>query len=110
MAGLVVAFAVLVVIFLPPVEHRVTLATGEIAIPARKDPTLWLVIVVCTIILLVITGQNTFSTYIAPGSSPSRGSTRPRSRASSCSGGSAAGSGSSSRASSATGIRTASSS
>lgn len=66
MAGLVVAFAVLVVIFLPPVEHRVTLATGEIAIPARKDPTLWLVIVVCTIILLVITGQNTFSTYIAP--------------------------------------------
>ncbi len=66
MACLIVVFALLVVLFLPPVEHRVTLATGEIAIPARKDPTMWLVVVICTIIVLVISGQNVFNTYIAP--------------------------------------------
>ncbi|MBO9578755.1 MAG: MFS transporter [Microbacteriaceae bacterium] len=66
MASLIVVFALLVVVFLPPVEHRVTLATGEIALPARRDPTLRLVLLVCSIIVLAVLGQNTLSTYIAP--------------------------------------------
>jgi len=66
MAGLIVLFALLVVLFLPPVEHRVTLRTGEIALPARRDPTLRIVIVICAIVALAALGQNTMSTYIVP--------------------------------------------
>jgi len=66
MAVLVVVFAILVVLFLPPVEHRVTLKTGEIALPARKDPTIGIVVLVCVIVALVFMGQNTLSTYVAP--------------------------------------------
>lgn len=66
MACLIVVFALLVVVFLPHVEHRVTVATGEIRLPVHQDPTLRLVILVCVVILLVMLGQNTFSTYIAP--------------------------------------------
>jgi predicted MFS family arabinose efflux permease len=65
-AGVVVLLALAVVKFLPPVNHHMTLATGEIAIPMRKDATLSGVIVVCVVILIVLTGQNTFYTYIAP--------------------------------------------
>lgn len=66
MAITIVAFAVLVAAFLPPVDHRVTLRTGEIPIPARRDPTLPLVLLICVTILLAFTGQNTLSTFIAP--------------------------------------------
>lgn len=66
MACLVIAFAVLVVLFLPAVEHRVPVVTGEIPIPARKDPTLRVVILVCAIIFITVSGQNVMSTYIAP--------------------------------------------
>ena len=65
-AGVVVLLAIAVVKFLPPVNHHMTLATGEIALPMRKDSTLSGVIVVCVVILIVLTGQNTFYTYIAP--------------------------------------------
>jgi predicted MFS family arabinose efflux permease len=65
-AGVVVLLAIAVVKFLPPVNHHVTLATGEIALPMRKDATLRGVIVVCVVILIMLTGQNTFYTYIAP--------------------------------------------
>ncbi len=66
MALVVVVFAALVVLYLPPVEHRVPLATGEIATSARKDPTLPGIVIVCLTVVLVVTGYNVFSTYIAP--------------------------------------------
>ncbi len=65
-AGVMVVLTVLVVRFLPPVEHRVTLATGEISLPARRDRSLPAVIVVCLIIVVMATGHNLFYTYIAP--------------------------------------------
>src|SRR5690606_34322127 len=37
MAAVVVVFMVFVIVYLPPVSHIVPLATGEIAIPTRKD-------------------------------------------------------------------------
>lgn len=66
LAGVVVFFALLVVIFLPPVSHQVTLETGEIAIPARRDRSVPAVVIVCVTVVLLITGHNTFYTYIAP--------------------------------------------
>jgi DHA1 family inner membrane transport protein len=66
MAVVVVVFALLVVIFLPPVQHRVALATGEIPLPARRDRTVPAVIIVCITVVLLITGHNVFYTYIAP--------------------------------------------
>lgn len=66
MALVVVVFMVFVVVYLPPVSHLVTLATGEIAVPTRKDRSLPAVVIVCISVVLIITGQNTFYTYIAP--------------------------------------------
>jgi predicted MFS family arabinose efflux permease len=65
-AGVIVVLTIAVIKFLPSVNHHVPLATGEIALPMRKDATLRGVIVVCVVILIVLTGQNTFYTYIAP--------------------------------------------
>ena len=66
MAGVVVVFALLVVIFLPPVSHLVSLATGEIAIPAHRDRSVAAVVIVCVTVVVLITGHNIFYTYIAP--------------------------------------------
>jgi predicted MFS family arabinose efflux permease len=63
---IVVVLAVLVLRFLPAVDHRVTLATGEIALPMRKDRSIPAVIILCLIIIVVMTGHNLFYTYIAP--------------------------------------------
>ena len=65
-AGIVVLLAVVVIRYLPPVNHHVPLRTGEIAIPLHKDKSLTPVIVLCVVILLILTGQNVYSTYIAP--------------------------------------------
>ncbi|MEO8529397.1 MAG: MFS transporter [Pseudolysinimonas sp.] len=68
MAGLVVVFAVLTVIFLPPVEHRVPTqftATGSIVVPA-KDRSVFALAIVAVTVLLIATGHNLFYTYIAP--------------------------------------------
>jgi DHA1 family inner membrane transport protein len=65
-AVVMVVLAILVVRFLPAVEHRVSLSTGEIPLPARRDRTLPGVIVVCLIIVVMATGHNLFYTYIAP--------------------------------------------
>ncbi|MBT1001408.1 MFS transporter [Paenarthrobacter sp. DKR-5] len=62
----VLVLAVVVVKFLPPVNHQVTLSTGEIPLPLHKDRNLAWVVVVCAVIVILITGQNTFYTYIAP--------------------------------------------
>ncbi len=66
MAAIVVAFTVLVLIFLPNVEHRVTLATGELHVPMRNDPTIPAVVIACIVCIVVILGQNSLSTYIVP--------------------------------------------
>lgn len=64
--GIVVVLALVVIKFLPAVQHKVPLRTGEIPIPARRDRSLPGVIIVCIVILLVLTAHNTFYTYIAP--------------------------------------------
>jgi DHA1 family inner membrane transport protein len=66
MAGLILILTVLVVRFLPAVNHHVPLATGEIPLPLRKDRSVSSVAVLCIVILLLITSQNIFYTYIAP--------------------------------------------
>ena len=63
---IVVILAALVLKFLPAVDHRVTLATGEIAVPMRKDRSVPGVVILCIIIIVVMTGHNLFYTYISP--------------------------------------------
>ena len=65
-AGIVMVLAVVVIRYLPAVDHRVTLKTGEIAIPVAKDKSFAPVLLLCVVILLMLIGQNVFSTYIAP--------------------------------------------
>lgn len=65
-AGTVVVLVLLVIRFLPAVEHRVPLTTGEIRIPARRDPTMPGVLFICLLVIILITGHNVFYTYIAP--------------------------------------------
>lgn len=65
-AGIVVVLFLAVVRFLPAVDHRQSLATGEIALPARRDPTFPGVLFICLLVLVVVGGQNVFYTYIAP--------------------------------------------
>jgi predicted MFS family arabinose efflux permease len=65
-AGAMVLLSVLVVFFLPPVDHRVPLKTGEIEIPLRRDRSLLAVLGLCLVIVVALTGQNIFYTYIAP--------------------------------------------
>jgi predicted MFS family arabinose efflux permease len=64
--GIVLVFLLLVVLFLPPVQHLVPLATGEILVPARQDRTVPAIVIVCLTVAILITGQNTLSTYIVP--------------------------------------------
>ena len=66
MAGVVVFFTVLVVLFLPPIKHLEDLATGEIRLPTRRDPTIVGVALVCVTVVLIVTGHNLLYTYIAP--------------------------------------------
>lgn len=65
-AVIVVVLAFAVVKYLPPVNHYVVLKTGEIAIPLYKDRSIRGVVLLCIVIVILITGQNTFYTYIAP--------------------------------------------
>lgn len=64
--GVVLVLALVVVVFLPPVQHRLPLATGEIPLPLREDRSMRGVLLVCAAIVAVMVGQNTFSTYITP--------------------------------------------
>ena len=65
-AVVVVILAIVVIRFLPAVNHHVPLATGEIALPLHKDRSLRPVVILCAVIVILITGQNIFYTYIAP--------------------------------------------
>ncbi|MBC7518349.1 MAG: MFS transporter [Microbacteriaceae bacterium] len=62
----VVGIAALVVKFLPPVVHLEHLRTGEIPLPLRKDRSIRGVALICVIIIVMMLGQFTFYTYIAP--------------------------------------------
>jgi predicted MFS family arabinose efflux permease len=64
--GIILVLAVLVLRLLPAVEHRVTLSTGEIALPLGRDRSLPGVVVICLLIVVIMTGQNLYYTYIAP--------------------------------------------
>lgn len=66
LAAAVLVLTIVTAKLLPPVSHGVTLSTGEIAIPMRKDRTVPGVIIVGVIIVLVALGHNLFYTYIAP--------------------------------------------
>src|SRR5690606_35457473 len=66
MTAVVVVFMVFVIVYLPPVSHIVPLATGESAIPTRKDRSLPAVRIVCMTVVLVILGHHVFCTYTAP--------------------------------------------
>ena len=65
-AAIVIVLLILVARFLPAVQHRPTLSTGEITLPARRDPTFPAVLFICLLVLIVVGGQNVFYTYIAP--------------------------------------------
>jgi DHA1 family inner membrane transport protein len=71
MAALVVVFAVLTVVSLPPVDHRVpkrqvtTTDTGSI-VAVQRDRSIIAVGIVAITVLIVATGHNAFYTYIAP--------------------------------------------
>ena len=66
MAGTVLVLTALVVIFLPPVKHVEDLRTGEIPLPARRDPSVFGVAIICAITAVIMVGQNLFYTYIVP--------------------------------------------
>lgn len=65
-AAIVVLLALAVLKYLPPVNHQVPLKTGEIRLPMYKDRSMRGVLLLCVVILIILTGQNTFYTYIAP--------------------------------------------
>lgn len=62
----VLVLAVLVLAFLPKVNHHQPLKTGEIRLPLRNDRSWGGVILVCVITTLLMVGHNTYYTYIVP--------------------------------------------
>lgn len=65
-AGIILLLTLVTLKFLPAVKHIVPLATGEIAIPMRKDKSIPGIVLLCVLIIMIITGHNIFYTYIAP--------------------------------------------
>ena len=65
-AAIVVLLALAVLKFLPPVNHHVPVKTGEIRLPMYKDRSIRSVALLCVVIVILLTGQNTYYTYIAP--------------------------------------------
>ncbi len=64
--GFLVVLSVLVLRFLPAVDHRVPVRTGEIPLPLHRDRTIAAVVIICVVIIILMSAQNLFSTYIAP--------------------------------------------
>jgi predicted MFS family arabinose efflux permease len=65
-AGIILVLTLVALKLLPPVQHIERLATGEIAIPLRKDKSIPGIVILCVLIIMIITGHNIFYTYIAP--------------------------------------------
>jgi MFS transporter, DHA1 family, inner membrane transport protein len=64
--AVILVLTVLVMKFLPRVNHIVELRTGEIPLPLTKDPSILGVVLVCAITTVLMSGQNIFYTYIVP--------------------------------------------
>jgi DHA1 family inner membrane transport protein len=64
--AIVVPLAVLAVTRLPAVDHRTHETTDAIPVPLHRDPTFASIALVCAIIIVIMLGQNTLYTYIAP--------------------------------------------
>jgi predicted MFS family arabinose efflux permease len=65
--GVVVAVLALIILrFLPPVSHHVERRAGEAYVPLRRDPSFPGVLLLSVVILILLTGQNVFYTYVAP--------------------------------------------
>lgn len=65
-AGITLLLTLVTLKFLPPVRHIAPLATGEIALPLRRDKSIPGVVLLCILIVMIITAHNIFYTYIAP--------------------------------------------
>ncbi len=66
MAVLVAVLAVVVMVVVPSVNHVEKLSTAEISIPVYRDHTIPAVAAICVTVLVVMLGQNVFTTYIVP--------------------------------------------
>jgi DHA1 family inner membrane transport protein len=66
MGATILVLTVLVLRFLPKVNHIEPLKTGEIAVPMRRDPSLFGIVIICVITTVLMGGQNIFYTYIVP--------------------------------------------
>jgi len=66
MAVAIAVLTVLVVLFLPPVTHVEDLRTGEIRLPARRDASVFGVVVICLITATLMVGHYLFYTFIVP--------------------------------------------
>ncbi len=62
----ILVLTLLVLRFLPRVNHIEELRTGEIALPMRRDPSFFGIAVICVITTVLMSGQNLFYTYIVP--------------------------------------------
>jgi predicted MFS family arabinose efflux permease len=66
MGVLISVLAIGIVVLLPRVDHRVTLRTGEIAVPLHRDRSIPALLAVFACIVVLVFAQNIFYTYIAP--------------------------------------------
>lgn len=64
--GAVVVLALLVLVFVPAVQHLIPLTTGEIPLPLRADRTIVPVLWICAVTAVIMIAQYTTYTYIAP--------------------------------------------
>ncbi|MBN9239892.1 MAG: MFS transporter [Micrococcales bacterium 70-64] len=65
-AVIILALTIVAARLLPHVDNTVTLSTGEIGLPLRKDRSIPSVVLVCLTVILIMLGHNIFYTYIAP--------------------------------------------
>jgi predicted MFS family arabinose efflux permease len=64
--AVILVLVVLVARFVPRVNHRHPVKTGEIALPLRRDTTLPGVVLVGAITLTIMIGHNLYYTYVVP--------------------------------------------
>lgn len=65
-AVVILLLTVVAIRFLPAVEHRAPVRTGEIPLPMHRDRTLPAVVLTLAILILLALGHNTLYTYVAP--------------------------------------------
>ena len=64
--AIVIVLVVLIMRFLPAVDHREPVKTGEIPLPLGRDSSVPGIIIICAITVIVMIGHNIFYTYIVP--------------------------------------------